>query len=210
MGVLRLVPEIPVKFPLCRRTQKGACRSGRTCPRSDGNTKPRCYKPHLVNNMDDFLYGETEDDRSPFYHLVGSHRDRPDFRDRHGGGCDSGRGRRHAIAKRRSYRKPPRRKDIRHPIGRKRETGEQKGHHSSSGRKIPLGGVHPVTISGTLRIRPPLTALRSASTPRPTARHTARWSGTELSRTTPSKQRAFGPASAGTGKSKRSIGSGGN
>jgi len=53
-------------------------------------------------------------------------------------------------------------------------------------------------------------ALRSASTPRPTARHTARWSGTELSKTTPSKQRAFGPGSAGTGKSKESIGSGAN
>jgi hypothetical protein len=55
MGLQRLVPEIPVKFPLCRRTQKGACRSGRTPPRSDGNTKPRGSKPHLVNNMDDFL-----------------------------------------------------------------------------------------------------------------------------------------------------------
>jgi len=55
MGMLRLVPEIPVKFPLCRRSQKGACRSGRTPPRSDGNTKPRCSKPHLVNNMDDYI-----------------------------------------------------------------------------------------------------------------------------------------------------------
>ena len=41
------------EFPLCRRIQKGACRSGRTLPRSDGNKKPRCSKLHLVNNMYD-------------------------------------------------------------------------------------------------------------------------------------------------------------
>ena len=47
-------------------------------------------------------------------------------------------------------------------------------------------------------------APRSASTSRPTARHTATWSGPGSSGATPSKQRTHGPACAGTGTSRES------
>lgn len=61
-------------------------------------------------------------------------------------------------------------------------------------------------VSGTHRIRQSSMAARSASTPRPTARPTAPWSGTESFRATPLKQRIPGPASVGIGTSRKSIG----